>query len=96
MRGPLGPVTDYTVAIFPEAVREGMVNARYVRVARPDQQGRFETRGLPPGDYFAVAVESLEQGGQWDPAFRKQVEPAAKRFRLTEGLSSNIELQLMP
>ena len=96
VRGPLGPVTDYTVAIFPEAAREGMVNARYVRVARPDQQGRFETRGLPPGDYFAVAVESLEQGGQWDPAFRKQVEPAAKRFRLTEGLSSNIELQLMP
>ena len=58
---------------------------RFVRVVRPDQQGRFETRGLPPGDYLAVAVETLEQGGQWDPAFRKQVEPTAKRFRLTEG-----------
>jgi len=92
---PSGPVTDYTVAIFPETPREGVMNARYVRVARPDQQGRFETKGLPPGDYFAVAVESLEQGGQWDPAFRKQVEPSARRFRLAEGQSSTIELQLM-
>ncbi len=40
---------------------------RYTRVVRPDQQGRFETRGLPPGNYLAAAVESLEQGGQWDP-----------------------------
>ena len=89
-----GAAADYTVVIFPETPRPAAVNGRYVRVARPDQQGRFETKGLPPGDYFAVAVESLEQGGQWDPAFRKQVEPSAKRFRLTEGLSSTIELTL--
>jgi len=96
VRGAGGsPVTDYTVAIFPDRVREGVVTARYIRVVRPDQQGRFETKGLPPGDYFAAAVESLEQGGQWDPAFRKQIEPAAKRFRLTEGLASTIELQLL-
>jgi len=33
-----------------------------------DQQGRYEIKGLPPTDYVAVAVESLEQGGEWDPA----------------------------
>jgi hypothetical protein len=94
VRTTTGLVTDYTVAIFPETPREPGVNARYVRIARPDQQGRFETKGLPPGDYFAVAVESLEQGGQWDPAFRKQVEPTAKRFRLIEGQTTTIELPL--
>ena len=67
---------------------------RYTRVVRPDQQGRFQMRGLPPGDYLAAAVESLEQGGHWDPAFRKQVEPAAKRFRLTEGQAATIDLTL--
>jgi hypothetical protein len=97
VRNPGGSdVTDYTVVIFPDKLRDGAVSSRYTRVLRPDQQGRFQTRGLPPGDYFAVAVDSLEQGGQWDPAFRKQVEPSAKRFRLTEGLSSTIELQLIP
>jgi hypothetical protein len=88
------PATDYTVVIFPDRRREGAVTSRYIRVVRPDQQGRFETKGLPPGDYFAAAVESLEQGRQWDPAFRKQVEPAAKRFVLTEGQSSILDLTL--
>ncbi len=86
--------TDYTVAVFPERLREGAMPARYTRVVRPDQQGRFEIRGLPPGDYFAAAVESLEQGGQWDPAFRKQIEAAAKRFRLSEAQTATVELQL--
>ena len=95
VRNAQGPVTDYTIAIFPDPPRDPAVNFRYVRISRPDQQGRFETKGLPPGDYFAVAVESLEQGGQWDPAFRKQVEPSAKRFRLLEGQTSTIELQLI-
>jgi hypothetical protein len=67
---------------------------RYTRVVRPDQQGRFETRGLPPGDYLAAAVGSLEVGAHWDPAFRKQVEPAAKRFRLAEAQSATIDLTL--
>ena len=88
------PVIDYTVAIFPDQLPEGAMPGRYTRVVRPDQQGRFETRGLPPGNYLAAAVESLEQGGHWDPAFRKQVEPAAKRFRLTEGQSATVELSL--
>jgi hypothetical protein len=86
--------TDYTVVVFPDRLREGAMPGRYTRVVRPDQQGRFETRGLPPGDYFAAAVESLEQGGQWDPAFRKQIEPAAKRFRLNEGQTATVELAL--
>jgi hypothetical protein len=85
---------DYTVTVFPEQVREGALSARYTRVVRPDQQGRFEIRGLPPGNYLAAAVESLEQGGHWDPAFRKHIEPSAKRFRLTEGQSATIELTL--
>jgi hypothetical protein len=90
------PLVDYTVAIFPDQLREGVMPARYTRVVRPDQQGRFETRGLPPGNYLAAAVESLEQGSHWDPAFRKQVEPAARRFRLTEGQTATLDLQLIP
>ena len=90
------PVIDYTVVVFPSQLREGAMPGRYTRVVRPDQQGRFETRGLPPGDYLAAAVESLEQGGQWDPAFRKGVETAAKQFRLREGQAATIDLILIP
>ncbi len=89
-------VVDYTVAIFPDQLREEAMPGRYTRVVRPDQQGRFETRGLPPGNYLAAAVESLEQGGHWDPAFRKHVEPTARRFRLIEGQTATIDLTLTP
>jgi hypothetical protein len=76
-------------------LKEGTIAARYTRTVRPDQQGRFQTRGLPPGDYLAAAVESLEQGGHWDPAFRKQVETTARRFRLTEGQTATVDLTLV-
>ena len=87
-------VIDYTAVVFPDQLPQGAMPGRYTRAVRADQQGRFETRGLPPGNYVAAAVESLEQGGHWDPAFRKHVEPAAKRFRLTEGQTATMELQL--
>ncbi len=89
------PLIDYTVVVFPDQLREGAMRGRYTRVVRPDQQGRFETRGLPPGSYLAAAVESLEMGSHFDPAFRKLIEPTAKRFRLTEGQAATVDLQLM-
>lgn len=88
-------ITDYTAVIFPARLREGAMPARYTRVVRPDQQGRFQTRGLPPGEYLGVAVESLEQGGQWDPAFRRQIEPGSKRFTLVEGQTATVDLPLV-
>src|SRR5688500_6149459 len=88
-------ITDYTVVIFPARLREGAMPTRYTRVVRPDQQGRFQTRGLPPGEYLGVAVESLEQGGQWDPAFRTQIEPGSKRFTLVEGQTATVDLPLV-
>ncbi len=87
-------VNDYTVVMLPERLKEGAIASRYTRTVRPDQQGRFQARGLPPGDYIAAAVDSLEQGGHWDPAFRKQIEPTAKRFRLTEGQTTTVDLTL--
>jgi hypothetical protein len=87
-------VVDYTAVMFPAQAKEGVLATRYTRTIRPDQQGRFQTRGLPPGEYFAVAVESLEQGGHFDPAFRKQLEPTAKRFTLTEGQTATVDLTL--
>jgi hypothetical protein len=87
-------IIDYTAVMFPAQLKEGVMPGRYIRVVRPDQQGRFQARGLPPGEYFAVAVDSLEQGGQFDPAFRKQLEPSAKRLTLSEGQTATIDLTL--
>jgi hypothetical protein len=62
------PVTDVTVVIFPADEDKWMYQSRFVRAARPDQDGRYEIRGLPPsGDYLAIAVQGLEDGQAGDP-----------------------------
>ena len=88
-------VSDFVVVVFPSTVREGTIATRFTRTVRPDQQGRYEMKGLPPGDYVAVAVESLEQGGEWDPAFQQQMKPRGKTFRLTEGQLTTLDLPLV-
>jgi hypothetical protein len=88
-------VKDYVVAVFPATAREDILPTRFTRTIRPDQRGRYQVRGLPPADYVAVAVESLEQGGEWDPAFQQQMKPRGKSFRLTEGQTSTVDLTLV-
>jgi hypothetical protein len=89
-------VKDYVVVILPERLKEGILPGRFTRTVRPNQEGRYEIRGLPAGNYLVVAVPTFEFGHEWDPAFRKQAEPTAKRFRLTHGQTATLDLELMP
>jgi hypothetical protein len=95
VRNASGPVKDYVVAILPSNLREGDLPARFIRVLRPDQEGKYQTIGLPPGDYVAAAVDTIEQGEQWDPAFQDRVKLRAKRFRLTDGQALALDLDLL-
>jgi hypothetical protein len=89
-------VKDYVVVILPEHLKEGVMPGRFTRTVGPNQEGRYEIRGLPAADYLVVAVAAHESGNEWDPAFRKLVEPNAKRFRLTHGQTATLDLELMP
>lgn len=96
VKTPTGePVKDYVVAVFPSNLRDGDLPTRFIRTIRPDQEGKYQSKGLSPGDYFAAAVETIEQGEQWDPAFQERVKPRAKRFSLTEGQTLALDLQLL-
>ena len=46
------------------------------RPSRTDAAGAFRLRGLPPGDYFIVAVDDVEQGEWFDPAYLEQARGA--------------------
>jgi hypothetical protein len=76
-------------------LKEGAVPTRFTRTVRPDRDGQYKASGLPAGDYFAAAVEALEQGGQFDPAFREQLKARGKTFTLTEGQTLKLDLQLI-
>lgn len=93
-RGQL--VRDYVVVIQPVEQKDPLVASRLTRTARPDTNGRFETRGMRPGRYLATAIETLEQGRQFSPEFREQLRRGAREFSVREGETVALDLTLTP
>ena len=87
---------DFTVIVFPEDETKWAPPSRYVKSARPDQQGLFKIRALPPDDrYLSVAVDYLEEGGASDPEFLDEMKGRAIRFRMGSGASATVDLKLV-
>jgi hypothetical protein len=90
------PSRAFSVVVFPEDETRWTAPSRYVRSARPDQDGLFKIDALPPLDgYLAVAVDYLEQGEGSDPEFLASIRDRATRFRLGSGESATVRLSLV-
>jgi hypothetical protein len=90
------PSRDFSVVIFPDDETKWAPPSRYVRSARPDQDGFFKITALPSSNgYLAVAVDYLEQGEGSDPAFLDSIRDRATRFRLNAGESATVNLKLV-
>jgi hypothetical protein len=89
-------VTEYVVVVLPVEMVNPAIASRYTHALRPDQKGVFRLRALPPGTYVAAAVDALEQGSEWDPAFQAAVRNGARRFALSEGQTMTLTLDLTP
>ena len=88
------PVTDVTVVIFPADEERWVYQSRFIRAARPDQDGRYQISGLPPSDdYLAIAVQGLEEGQAGDPEFLATLRAHAARFSLGEGETRALDLR---
>jgi hypothetical protein len=88
------PITDATIVIFPADEGRWMYQSRFIRAVRPDQDGRFQIRGLPPyDDYLALAVQGLEEGQAGDPEFLSSVRNSAVRLSLKDGESRVLDLR---
>jgi hypothetical protein len=85
---------DYTALIFPQDQALWANQGRYIRVGQPDQDGRFSIAGLPPGDYYAIALDHFEFGKMGDPEFLNHLKDGAKLFSLTEAETKPLDLKL--
>ena len=66
-----------------------------MRTLRPDTQGRYSVKALPPGeDYLMIAVQNLEQGQGGDPEFLGRAKEEAKPFTLNEGETRTVDVKL--
>jgi hypothetical protein len=79
------PITEHTILAFPLDSSLWRPQARQIMTARPDQNGKYLIRGLPPGEYYVTAIDPAEPGEWFEPAFLDQQRANAARLTLGEG-----------
>lgn len=89
------PVTDYAAVIFAEDSARWGFMSRYLALARPDQQGAFEVKSLPPGKYLAAAVAYIEDGEETNPETLERLRGVATPFTLREGGTQALTLKVV-
>jgi hypothetical protein len=91
------PALDATVVVFPANEKLWTYQSRFVRAARPDQDGKYRLTALPsPEQYLVVVVQGLEDGQAGDPEFLATVRERSTKFDLGEGETKAVDVKLNP
>lgn len=77
--------TDYTVVLFPADPSLWVPQARRIQGVRPAADGAYLVRNLPAGDYLVAAVDDVEPGEWFDPAFLQRLVRAGVRVPIADG-----------
>ena len=76
------PAIGVWVILVPDEARRS--SRRLYKSASTDQYGRFELRGIAPGDYKLFSWEEVESGAWEDPEFLKDFEAKGEKISLQE------------
>jgi hypothetical protein len=81
--------------MFPSDADKWFETSRTIRVTRPDQQGQWQVKGLPAGDYLAIALDYLEDGAWNDPEYLESLRSASQKVTIADGGSQTIALKVI-
>jgi hypothetical protein len=86
---------DHNVIAFADDPVKWTSPSRFVRTIRADTAGRFQIRGLPPGErYFVVALNYLEAGEEQDRQLLERLRSRATSVTLGDGEQRSLQLDL--
>jgi hypothetical protein len=89
-------VRDHNVLVFADDATKWTASSRFVRATRADADGRFQIRGLPPGErYLAAALDYLEDGEEQDRQLLERLRAHATSVALGDGEQRSIQLDLL-
>ena len=87
-------IKEYSVVVFPQD-RDRWTTQRYLRLSRPDQDGRYKVNGLPPGEYYVVALDYVDSNDWSDAEFLDGVRTKATPLTIGEGEVKSVDLRIM-
>ncbi len=89
------PAADGTLIVFSADSRRWFDRSRFVRAARPDQQGRAQIKGLPPGEYLTTAVDYVEDAMWYDPDYLESLREGSRKLTLADGGAQTVSLTVI-
>jgi hypothetical protein len=90
------PAAGVLVALVPDARSARLFRTDMNRMTSTDAEGRFEVKGLPPGDYKVFALDGFDKEAWLDPDFFKPHEDRGVTVRVDEGKTQNLPAPLGP
>ena len=80
-----GTAPDYSIILFPENRALWTGNSRRILSTKTANDGTYSFLRVPPGEYQLAAVDDVEQGEWYDPAFLQRLVPSAVKVTIGEG-----------
>jgi len=87
------PAANVQVVLVPERLRN---RQDLYKTATTNQDGRFNMRGIAPGDYRVFAWEDIEPFAYFDPDGMKQYESQGRLIHVEESSKVAVETKLIP
>jgi hypothetical protein len=87
-------IPSAAVVLFAESPAARITRTDMFRVSSTDRAGKFEIKGLPPGDYKVFAWEGLDKDAWLDPDFVRN-ESRGQSVHIEEGKTQGVDVPII-
>jgi protocatechuate 3,4-dioxygenase beta subunit len=87
-------IASAAVVLFAESPAARITRTDMFRVSSTDRAGKFQIKGLPPGDYKVFAWEGLDKDAWIDPDFVRN-ESRGQSVHIEEGKTQGVDIPII-